>query len=361
MPMPAIHQFVAGFRYGDAIANAALVLRRLLRGWGCASEIVSETRRTDPRARAEIKDLAVVTAQMRPDDVALLHLSIGSPVNTAFAALRCRKAILYHNITPPHYFRYCNPSLAEDLRRGRRQVAELAGAADVNLAVSAYNAAELTGMGYRDVRVLPLIIDLEALGPSQAEPAMLRRLSDGVRNVLFVGRCAPNKKIEDLLTVMHYLQRHVEPASRLVLAGSNAGVEAYHGLLVARARALGLRDVRFLGSVSQPQLNACYASAHALLCMSEHEGFCAPLLEAMLHGVPVLARAAAAVPETMQGAGVLLRTNDCRAIAEAVGRVLHDSGLRQAILARQQARLSAYRARDLDAEVRVALAPVLTT
>ena len=56
------------------------------------------------------------------------------------------------------------------------------------------------------------------------------------------------------------------------MVGSTAGVEAYHSLLVARARELGIRDLRLLGAVSQPQLNACYATAHAFLCLSEHEG-----------------------------------------------------------------------------------------
>ncbi len=360
MSLPAIHQFVAGYRHGDAISTSARVLRDIFRAWGHPSEIACEVRRTDPRVRGQVRDAVLLGESMAPADIGLLHLSIGSSVNRLFPQLRCRKAILYHNVTPAHYFRFCNPSLAADLQDGRRQAAALAHAAEVNLADSAYNAGELKTMGYRDVRVLPLTLDLAALEPSGADPVMTRRLSDGAFNILFVGRCVPNKRFEDLLTVMHYLQRHVEPNARLVHAGSHAGVEAYYSLLVARARALGLRDLRFLGPVTQPQLNACYATAHAFLCLSEHEGFCAPLIEAMLHGVPVLARAAAAVPETLDGAGVLLRTTDPVTIAETLGRVLRDPELRQAILARQRQRVAAYRARNLSDEVRQALAPVLS-
>jgi len=360
MSLPAIHQYVAGFRQGDAISHAATVMRRHFRAWGHESAIICEARRTAPQVRHEIRDLADVVAAARPGDLAILHLSIGTPVNLAFAALPCRKAVLYHNITPPHYFRFCNPALAGELQTGRQQAAALAGVAEVALADSAYNAGELRELGYRDVRVLPLVIDIEAFSPRQAEPALRRRLDDGVRNVLFVGRCVPNKKLEDLLTVMHYLQRHVEPTARLVHVGSHDGAEAYYSLLVARARALGLRDTRFLGTVPQAQLNACYATAHAFLCLSEHEGFCAPLIEAMLHGVPVLARRAAAVPETLDGAGVLFDAPDFPLIAETLGRVLHDPALRQGIVARQQTRLAAFRARDLDAELRAALAPLLS-
>jgi len=359
MKRGAIHQLLAGYREGDAISNAAAVMRRHFRAWGHASEIVCEARRVPAAIRGEVRDLESLAATLAPDDIAILHLSIGAPINLAWAALRCRKAILYHNVTPAHYFRCCNPSLAADLEAGRRQAAALAGAAELALADSAYNAAELAAMGYRDVRVLPLLIDLEAYSPRQADPVLRRRLDDGTFNILFVGRCVPNKKIEDLLTVVHHLQGRVEPASRLVLVGSTAGVEAYHSLLVARARELGIRDLRLLGAVSQPQLNACYATAHAFLCLSEHEGFCAPLIEAMLHDVPVLARRAAAVPETLAGAGVLFDSPDFPLIAETLGRILHDAPLRQAVLARQRLRLAAFRARDPDAELRAALAPML--
>ena len=360
MSRRAIHQLVAGFREGDAISNAAVVMRRVFRRRGHPSEIVCEARRTPPRLRREISDLATVAAAIRPDDVAVLHLSTGSPVNRAFAALPCHRVILYHNVTPAHYFRFCNPALAAELEEGRRQAAALADAAEINLADSAFNAAELAAMGYRDVRILPLTIDIDAYNPAEADPDLRRRLGDGTRNILFVGRCVPNKKIEDLLTVMHFLQRHIEPASRLVHVGSHAGAEVYRTLLLAQARTLGLRDTLFLGSVTQPQLNACYATADAFLCLSEHEGFCAPLIEAMLHDVPVLARAAAAVPETLAGAGVLFGgTPDSALVAETLGRVLRDAPLRQAILAGQRDRVAAFRRRDLDAELRAALAPFL--
>ena len=357
MKPSAIHQFVAGFRNGDAITNAALLLRRHLRAWGVQSEIFGPLQRIAPQMRAEARDLGA--AALNPHDIAILHLSIGTPVNRHFAALRCRKAIIYHNITPAHYFTRLNPALAADLAEGRRQAQALCDAAEVNLADSAYNAAELQAMGYRNVQVLPLPIDIAAYAPTQGDPATLRQLRDGHTNVLFVGRMVPNKRFEDILYVMHHLQRRILPEARFVHVGSSAGVEVYQSLLLAQVRALPLTDTLLMGHISPAGLNACYATADLFLCLSEHEGFCAPLIEAMLHDVPVVARAAAAVPETLAGAGVLLHTRDHATIAEAVGRVLGDAALRQAIIARQRQRLTALRQRDLDGELRTALAPLL--
>ena len=355
---PAIHQLVAGYRQGDAISNEARALRKVFRAWGHPSEIVCEGARAAPQVRADILPVSDFLPALRPDDVALLHLSIGTPVNRLFATLPCRKAILYHNVTPAHYFRLYNPALHDDLAAGRRDAASLAGVAELNLADSRFNASELEGMGYRDVRVLPLLYNLDEFPADARDAATVRRLGEGRHNILFVGRCVPNKRLEDLLAAVHYLQKNLDPCARFVHVGSYAGVEAYHTLLLAQDRELGLRDSVFFGPVTQAALATCYANASLFLCLSEHEGFCAPLLEAMLYGIPVLARDAGAVAETLAGAGVLFRDPDPRLVAETAFEVLSDPSLRSAIVARQDRRIDAFRRRDVDAELRALFAPL---
>ncbi len=355
---PAIHQLVAGYQRGDAISNNARLLQRILRGWGHRSEIYCERRRTAPEQRGEVRPMDQLAADCAPRDFVLLHLSIGCRANALFPTLPCRKLLLYHNITPPEYFARLNPSVAAELAEGRRQAATLAGTAELNLADSAFNAGELRGMGYASADVLPLMLDLRQAHRAAA-PEVLERFGDGLANLLFVGRIVPNKRHDSLLRVFHEVQRSVEPRSRLVLVGSHQGAEAYHTLLLGAAHALELPRVVFTGTVSQAALTACYRTAAAFVCMSEHEGFCAPLLEAMHHRVPVMALDAAAVGETLGGAGVLFRELDPPLMAETIGRILHDPALRQSVLERQQRRLEAYLGRDFDAELRTALAPAL--
>jgi glycosyltransferase involved in cell wall biosynthesis len=356
--MRALHQFTAGFAKGDAISNEALALRAVFRSWGLASEIYSETRRILPELRREIGDVSAGAAAIRPGDAVLLHLSIGSPVNAAFRNLPCRKAILYHNVTPPRYFERLQPATAWALEQGLAQVRALAGAAEVNLAVSRFNAEELTACGYRDVKVLPLVFDRARMN-EPADRRALKEFRDGRKNVLAVGRCVPNKKLEDVLQAFAHFQRAVEPESRLLLAGSWAGCERYHQLLVSQVRQLGLRRVEFLGSVPQGTLHAAYDAADLFLCLSEHEGFCIPLLEAMARQVPVLAFAAAAIPETMEGAGVLVARKEYPELAELMGRLCRDRVLREAVLAGQRERVARYFSRDLAGELRGLLAPLL--
>ncbi|MGI6496769.1 MAG: glycosyltransferase family 4 protein [Kiritimatiellia bacterium] len=355
---PAIHQLVAGYRQGDAISNEARALRKIFRAWGHPSEIVCEAQRAAPQVRAEIRTPSDILPALRPGDVALLHLSIGTAINRFFATLPCRKVILYHNVTPAEYFRLYNPALHDDLAAGRRDAAALAGVAELNLADSRFNARELEAMGYRDTKVLPLVFNLDEFPSNARDPATLRRLGEGHANILFVGRCVPNKRLEDILVAVHYLQKNLGASARFVHVGSYAGVEAYYTLLLAQNRELGLRDTLFLGPVTQDALNTCYASAGLFLCLSEHEGFCAPLLEAMLHGVPVLARDAGAVAETLDGVGVLFHDPDPRLVAETAFEVLADPVLRASIVGRQNRRIDAFRRRDVDAELRALFAPL---
>ncbi len=219
MSVRSLHQFVAGFNYGDAISNEARLIREMARRRGLASEIYCEPGRVLPELRREIRDVARAREELRADDAVLLHLSIGSVVNEIFAQLPCRRAILYHNITPPEWFEGLNETTARWLRLGREQARALAGVAEVNLADSAFNAAELRAMGYDRVQVYPLALDFTFIR-TPPDRALLQEWGDGRLNVLFVGRGVPNKRLEDLLAAFHYLQRYVEPASRLIHVGS---------------------------------------------------------------------------------------------------------------------------------------------
>ena len=356
--MRAIHQIVAGYANGDAISNEARAMRALFRSWGWESHIYSEQKRILPELRGEARDLAASRGDFRADDVVLLHLSIGSDVNDVFPTLPGRKAILYHNITPPEYFRGVQDQTAHMLARGRQQAQTLAGSAAVVMADSQFNADEIAAMGHANPQVLPLVLDFSMLR-AKPDRRILRQYRDGMVNILFVGRCAPNKKIEDLLNAFYYFQRYVQPASRLIHVGSYAGMEQYHALLLTRMRELQLKNVELVGSVRQDELNAYYDVSRAFLCLSDHEGFCIPLLEAMTHDLPVVAYGAGAVPETLDGAGVLVREKRFDLIAETLGRVAEDESLRTAILKGQRARLARYERLNLADDLRRFLSPLL--
>lgn len=355
--MGRIHQLVAGYSNGDAISNEARTLRRMFGDWGAGGEIYCETSRILPELRKDARDVFRMPEEVDAEDVALLHLSIGSDVNDVFERLKCRKVIRYHNVTPDRFFRALNEPIAHMLARGREQMRRLAGVADVNTADSRYNAGELEEAGYTDVHVHPLVLELRRL-ESPPSPEVLRQYDDGRLNVLFVGRCAPNKRLEDLLHAMYYVQRYVDKEARLIHVGSFAGTEQYLALLQTLKRDLGV-CADFVGSVPEPDLCAYYQVADVFLCMSEHEGFGIPLLEAMQAGLPVMAYDSAAVGETMDGAGFLFREKLFDELAEWIVRLGRPGPLRDGILAGQEARLRRYREGKADHKLRELLSPLL--
>ena len=118
---------------------------------------------------------------------------------------------------------------------------------------------------------------------------MRRLYDDGRTNILFVGRVIPNKKIDDLIRVFALYQRLFDRHSRLLLVGDYRGHEKYYDRLQDLVRERGAQEVVFTGPVDDDELRAAYSCADLFLCLSEHEGFCVPLLEAMAFDVPVVA------------------------------------------------------------------------
>jgi glycosyltransferase involved in cell wall biosynthesis len=354
----AIHQLVAGYSNGDAISNEARTLRTWFRAWGFRSEIYCEASRILPELRKDARDVSLFPAETGPDDVVMLHLSIGSDVNDLFPRTPAKKVVRYHNVTPDRFFRAVDDHLAHLLARGRAQMKELAGVADLNLADSGYNAEELREAGYGEAHVLPLALELRRL-EAAADPEVLAKYQDGKLNVLFVGRCVPNKRLEDLLYAHYYLQNYHRPDARLLHVGSFAGTEPYLAMLQSVKRDLKLNHVDFVGSVPESHLCAYYQLADVFLCMSEHEGFGIPLLEAMQARLPVLAFDSAAVAETMDGAGLLFRDKIFDEIAAWTVRLAEPGPLRDQVIAQQNKRLQRYEDQQVEAKLKGLLAPLL--
>ena len=346
----ALHQVTAGFHEGDAISREAVVIRDAARSRGLAAEIFTDPRHLQPASRRQVRSISRARSFRDPDTLWLLHFSAGSRVNAAFCQLAGRRALLYHNITPPHYFRAINGPTADVLEQGRKQLRDLLDDVDLILADSEFNAAELRALGAGDVAVVPVAVDTSRLDVAP-DPRIIERFDDSLHNVLFVGRGAPNKRIEDLVRTFHLYQCRINSHARLIVVGSFGGAEPYHHWLSGLLLELDQRNVYLEGFRSDAELAACYRVADVFLCLSEHEGFCVPLVEAMHFGVPIVAFAAAAVPETLGDSGILLHSRDPEYTVEILERLRRDRTLRDGVVRRQRRRLRHLRERDFVANL----------
>jgi len=333
-----LHQFVPTLDPG-AVGTHILEIQAALRDAGWRSEVFSEHTKAPYAGRAHRYTDYGHAVPMDAGDVLLYHAAIGSSVADWLMDRRPPRLVLdYHNITPAEWFADWEPPLAYGLAWGREQLHRLARRARVGLADSAFNAAELRATGFRHTEVLPILRPSSTGGADPARVAALRA-GPGTRWV-FVGRLAPNKRQHLLIGALHAYRLAYDPDARLDLVGGTSS-PAYGSALREYAAALGLAAaVTFAGAVSDAERDARYAAADVFVSVSAHEGFLVPLLEAWEAGVPVVAYAAAAVPETLGGGGVLVDSAAPEVVAAAVARVVRDPGLASALRAAGRARLA---------------------
>lgn len=330
-------QLLPTLSFGDAIGNDTIALCGAIKDMGHTPEIYAEN--IDKRLPADIAKKVSKLKDLRSDDIILYHKSTGTDLTFKLDSYKCRRIMIYHNITPPEFFRPYSIAATNLTEHGYKGVKYLSDKVEYVLADSAYNRAELLKMGYTcPIDVRPILIRFEDYKQAPDEE-VVQKMSDGKKNLVFVGRIAPNKKQENVIRAF-YQYRLLNPDSRLIFVGSYQGMENYYERLVKYAKALGISDdVIFTGHIRFNEILAYYRTAHAFVCMSEHEGFCVPLAEAMFFDVPIIAYDTSAISDTLGGSGVLLDSNDPVFAAHVIDRVLSDEELRGHIIEGQRRRL----------------------
>jgi glycosyltransferase involved in cell wall biosynthesis len=354
----SIHQLVPSFSARDAIGSHTLQVQRVLHGLGIESGIyVGDAQRDVRRAVRPYRELPAP----RPGDPTwlLYQCSTGSPLADWLLSRPEPKLSNYHNITPAPFFEPWEPHVGAELTEARRQLQALSSAVTLGIADSAYNEAELLASGYRATTVVPILLDTDTFDHDVDVPTLQRLQAEkagGGADWLFVGRVSPHKAQHDLVKAFAAHREVFDPHARLHIVGGPSS-HAYWTALQRFIAALGLTDaVDLAGSVPPGELAARYRVADVFVCLSDHEGFCVPLLEAMHHEVPIVAFGAAAVPETLGTAGLLLDDKSPLVVAAAVDRVLGDERLRGALVAAGRARLDDFAL----ARTRARLADVVT-
>ena len=333
-----VNQWVPAAHKGDAIGDSARHVRDLLRTMGHDSELYALT--IDDELRHDVYMFADPAA--RRGDLTIFHYALPSPMTAAFASLGSGRVLQYHNVTPAEYFAPFDPALFRLAQLGRDELAMLAGHTELALGDSEYNRQELESLGFGRTGVFPIAVDTTRVTRTAERPSLERILDDGLVNFLFVGRMAPNKKIEDIIKLAEVYKRYIDAYYRFIFVGRCDVVPSYYATvraLMAEYRMLPDRFV-FTGPVPDEELAVYYQRAAVYVSLSDHEGFCVPLLEAMAADVPVLAYAAGAVPDTLGGAGVQFAPKDLEDAAELLGALAFDDDLRAKVIAGQRRRLA---------------------
>ncbi len=337
-----IIQLLPTMSFGDAVSNDTLAIRQMIREMGIETENYAEN--IDDRLPAgSVKPMREMP-ELEDEDLLIYHGSTGDPLNMWVPRLGGRKVMRYHNITPPEFFRGYNEQAVARAMSGLQEMQLIARAFPYGIADSDFNRQDMRKLGFKcPIDVCPIVIPLEDYDREPDKDVLKKYQGDGYTNLLFVGRIAPNKKQENVIRAFRHYRKYYNPKSRLFLVGSSTGMESYLGRLQGYVKALGIEDsVIFPGQISFRAILAYYRLADVFVCMSEHEGFCVPIIEAMYFGKPIVALRAAAVPGTLGGAGLLLEDAEPGVAAAAIDRIMRDEKLRDALKTEREKQLKKF-------------------
>lgn len=338
-------QFATGFHPGDAISQEMISFDSYFKKIGFNSEIYAEHIGSAVKKNAHKYN----RYKSHKFDVIVYHHSIHSNVLDWVLKQPCKKILIYHNVTPAHFFEPYDLQFSYLLSQGKNELIAVKDQFSFCLADSEFNRSELIDMGYEKVSVLPILYDFSNLDGDH----VIRNSFEGIK-IVFVGRISPNKKQDDLIRFAEIYRKYFRSDFQVQLVGyASPASKPYLDELEKLIRFYDLEDfIHLSGYVTQKELNGYYRNADIFLSMSEHEGFCVPLLEAMYCQIPVLAYDAGAVRDTLGGAGLLLKEKNYPMICETIEEILDNSKFRSNIIQKQNQRLTHYK-KSLQEEILV--------
>ena len=334
---PRIIQLVSSLNFGDAVGNDALAIKHMLEGAGYATAIF--TFAVHPKIKEENVYSIDLLPELTEEDIIIYHYASEDGFQKLIEDTAAKVVLRYHNVTPPEFFHGYDEKAEIITRKGLVQIKGMRDAIDYGMVDSEQNKRDLEQMGYQcPISVVSILIPFKDY-EQQPDENVVNRYSDGRTNIVFVGRIVPNKKFEDVIACFAAYKEKYDPTARLFLVGNYQETDAYYQYLQDVIKKCGTEDVIFPGHIAFNAILAYYKIADLFLCMSEHEGFCVPLVEAMFFETPIVAYASTAIPGTLGGSGVLVETKEPETVAEKMHQVITDQTYREEIIEKQKRRL----------------------
>ena len=324
-----IIQLVNGYSKGDGVGNVITAIDQLLKSRGYETEICNQA----------LNMVDLHNDEFQGENIVLYHVALS--VDPLVSFLKCKKILVFHNITDPELL---IGSGLQQMRNwcsaGLYDIRTLSKYFEAAIVFSEYSKNTLIESGWTEdyIYQMPIMVRFNKLA-QQWDAEIVEKYSDGYTNILFTGRIFPNKKQEDIIYAFAEYKKTYNNKSRLFLVGG-AGNKNYFEALKKLVKELGLDDdIVLTGRVPFSEYLAYYKIADVFLCMSAHEGFCIPIVEALYFGLPIIAVNSTAIPDTLGGSGFLIDSRDSTVAAEAVNRVVSDEDFRNELLENEKGRL----------------------
>lgn len=340
-------------RENDAVGNFVFQLYKFLRYNKVPCQIYAQN--YSSHQRGFIRAVTDLFIDITDKDLLFFHCSTFDPHLEAISKIPCRKICYYHSITPPRMFQIYDAELAVRSSKAFGQY-YLLKAFDVLMANSEVSIKELreclksdesANSGHHDLiqteerHIQKRIVCPPFLNARKWDAIEEEQLDipEGGTILLYIGRISPHKKIEDLISLFEQYH-HLDKDAKLVIIGSTVfqGYRNYIDHLTGKQKKNVQKNIFFRNGVSDSYLKSILGACSMYVSMSEHEGFCIPLVEAMAFGKPIFAFDQGAVRETMRRAGRLFHEKDFSHLAHEMYNTMHDDEELQKIIDAQNRR-----------------------
>jgi len=333
MRKPPVYILTPSLMPHDAIGNDVRGMTAALREAGYKTEVYAEEIHRACLDQARPLASGGLRKWRNPRAILIYHHSMAWPKGEQILEAAFAKVIIrYHNITPARCFSRYSEAHYRACKDGEASTRRLARLGDAwFLGASGFNCRELVRLGAPETRtaaLAPFHVIADLLQVPFDLPA-LNRLKEGATNILFVGGLKPNKGHLRALAVLDQYRRSTGLRARLIFAGQvDPRLSSYQLELAKETEAMRLAgQVVFTGMVTPSELRSLYTLADVFLSLSEHEGFCVPLVEAMFFRLPIVAWGAAAVGETVGRAGLVWDEYDVGCLSESIHAVAENPEL----------------------------------
>lgn len=334
----AVYQIVPVFNDGDAVCDFSLLLKKQFDRLNVKNYIYSYQNNSQNNFIKPMSDFKYPAS----NDIMILHMAAENEMADYMGFFGCKRVLVFQNVTPPEFFADYNEFALNSVKNGIAQVKALADSVDYSLTVSEFNKETMVKCGFKpdSISVVPIPFD-ESRYACDADSEFSRRFSDGKTNILFVGRVAPNKRHEDLIDSFIAYHNGCNRNSRLILAGRFGENDRYYLMLKEKLADFD-GEVVFTGYITQEQLVSLYRAADVFLCLSEHEGFCVPIIEAMYFDVPIIAYRSTAVTATLGEKCFLIDSKQPDNVSRCIDLLVKDKSERKQVIGNQRIQFENY-------------------
>jgi len=289
-----IYIYAPDIHEGDAVGNHCIGLSQLCEQLGYCTFLFAQ-RYSTQCAGVHISDATEIFDLIKADDYLFVSYSIFDSFLDEVTSLECKKICYYHDVTPHELLNDFEPITAELCRKALLQLPKME---IFNRVIASSNFSRNRLQKYISnccISVIPPVF--RGFGLLKYDSHHNKR-SDFF-DLLYVGRVVPHKRIEDVIETFSLLCKYSGCRNRLFIVGSMPNY-AYSKMLYNLARKLGVAErITFTGTLSDADLAERFNSADAYLSMSEHEGFCIPVLEAMYFSLPCIIRSGTAADDLL--------------------------------------------------------------